>query len=40
VRAARWSDASDRTALAIEFFKEDYKWASDDAKTFCREPDY
>jgi hypothetical protein len=40
VRAARWSDPSDRTALAIEFFKNDYKLASDDAKTFCREPDY
>ena len=40
VRAARWSDASDRTALAIAFFKEDYKWASDDEKTFCRQADY
>ena len=33
-------DKSDKAALAIAFFKEDYKWASDDAKTFCREPDY
>lgn len=39
VRAARWSDASDRSALAIAFFEEDYKWASDDEKTFCREAD-
>jgi hypothetical protein len=33
-------DTSDKAALAIAFFKVDYKWASDDAKTFCREPDY
>jgi hypothetical protein len=25
--------------LAIAFFKEDYKWASDDKKTFCPEAD-
>jgi hypothetical protein len=31
---------SDKAALAIAFFKHDYKWASDDEKTFCREPDY
>jgi hypothetical protein len=33
-------DPSQKAALAIAFFKEDYKWASDDEKTFCREPDY
>ena len=34
------NDKSDKAALAIAFFKVDYNWASDDAKTFCREPDY
>ena len=32
-------DASDKAELATAFFKEDYKWASDDEKTFCREDD-
>lgn len=30
-------NASDKNALAIAFFKNDYLWASDDEKTFCRE---
>jgi len=32
-------DPSNKAALAIAFFKEDYMWASDDEKTFCREDD-
>ena len=32
-------DPSDKAALAIAFFKNDYQWASDDEKTFCREDD-
>jgi hypothetical protein len=39
VRAFSACDPSDKTALAIEFFKNDYMWASDDEKTFCREDD-
>jgi hypothetical protein len=34
-----YGDPSQKAALAIAFFKEDYKWASDDEKTFCREDD-
>lgn len=30
---------SQKVALALAFFKEDYTWASDDEKTFCREDD-
>jgi hypothetical protein len=30
-------DASDKNALAIDFFKNDYLWASDEEKTFCPE---
>ena len=37
VRVLSACDPSDNAALAISFFKEDYKWASDDEKTFCRE---
>ena len=33
-------DKSDKAALAIALFQSDYKWASDDEKTFCREADY
>jgi hypothetical protein len=39
VRAFSACDPSDKTALAIEFFKNDYMWASDDKETFCREDD-
>ena len=37
VRVLSACDPSNKTELAIAFFKEDYKWASDDEKTFCRE---
>ena len=30
-------DASDKNALAIDFFKNDYLWASDEKNTFCPE---
>lgn len=39
VRVLSACDPSNKTELAIAFFKEDYKWASDDEKTFCREDD-
>ena len=39
VRAFSACDPSDKAALAIAFFKNDYTWASDDEKTFCREDD-
>ena len=39
VRAFSACDPSDKALLAIAFFKEDYKLASDDEKTFCREDD-
>jgi len=39
VRAFSACDPCDKTALAIAFFKNDYTWASDDEKTFCREDD-
>lgn len=32
-------DTSDKAALAIAFFKNDFLWASDDEKTFCRQDD-
>jgi hypothetical protein len=35
----RSRSACDKTALAIEFFKNDFMWASDDENTFCREND-
>ena len=39
VRAFSACDPNDKTKLAIEFFKNDYTWASDDENTFCREND-
>jgi hypothetical protein len=32
-------DPSNKAALAIAFFKNDYTWASDDKNTFCPEDD-